>query len=171
MLKIIEASLAYENQIADFRAMFLNSGEGMNGTNGLRNFASPAKWVEHTQALKEGKIAELAPSTTFLAVRRTDDKLIGIGDVRHFLTPYLAEFGGHIGYCIYPDEREKGYGKAFLGSLIAVGKERGLDKILLICEKSNLPSGKIIEDHGGVRLSEYIAPDDKSINVRYQVTI
>lgn len=34
MLKIIEASLAYENQIADFRAMFLNSGEGMNGTNG-----------------------------------------------------------------------------------------------------------------------------------------
>ena len=51
-----------------------------------------------------------AVATTFFAIRRSDDKMLGMIDVRHELTvPFLREYGGHIGYAVRPSERRKGY--------------------------------------------------------------
>ena len=53
----------------------------------------------------------LVPATQFLFVRKSDDKLVGMIQVRHKFNDYLAKFGGHIGYSVRPEERRKGYSK------------------------------------------------------------
>ena len=40
--------------------------------------------------------------------------VVGVSVVRHYLTPALAQFGGHIGYGIRLTEQRKGYGTRLL---------------------------------------------------------
>ena len=56
------------------------------------------------------------PSTTFFAVRKEDEKIMGVIDVRHHIRrPILLEYGGHIGYAVRPTERRKEYASKILG--------------------------------------------------------
>lgn len=56
-------------------------------------------------------------SSTFLAIRKRDNKLIGFVDIRHELNEFLKSYGGHIGIGIRPTERRKGYGSIILRKL------------------------------------------------------
>jgi predicted acetyltransferase len=47
-----------------------------------------------------------------------DDKPVGMGKIRHFLTDRLLQEGGTLGYTIIPDERNKGYGTILLRELL-----------------------------------------------------
>ena len=55
--------------------------------------------------LPEGRV----PASVFFSIRKRDNKLVGIIDIRHELNDYLYNYGGHIGYSILPSERRKGY--------------------------------------------------------------
>lgn len=44
-------------------------------------------------------------------MRKSDNRILGIINIRHALNDYLLTYGGHIGYSIRPSERQKGYGK------------------------------------------------------------
>jgi len=89
-------------------------------------------------------------SSTFLAVRKNDGKLIGMIDVRHELNDFLQSFGGHIGLGIRPSERRKGYASKITLEGLNFCKKIGLQKVMLACYKDNLASRKTIEKCGGV---------------------
>lgn len=74
---------------------------------------------------------------------------VGIGKLRHYLNNSLREHGGHIGYCIRPVERGKGYGTIILRELLAKAEEKGIHEAMLTCNENNLPSRKVIEGNGG----------------------
>lgn len=107
------------------------------------------------------KIPEhLVTATQFLFIRKDDNKLVGMIQVRHYFNAYLEKFGGHIGYSIRPDERRKGYAKAMLKMVLPFCREIGLDKVLITCNDSNTGSEKTILANGGVYESNIHEPGE-----------
>lgn len=81
-----------------------------------------------------------------------DDRDYFIGEVaiRHRLNDALFLRGGHIGYVIRYDEWGKGYGTRMLKLALNKARERGLDKVLITCNDSNLASARVMEKNGCV---------------------
>ena len=57
--------------------------------------------------------------------------------------------GGHIGYEIRPSKRRLGYGTELLRMGLEKARQRGLQRVLLTCDETNLGSRKVIENNGG----------------------
>lgn len=97
------------------------------------------------------KSIDRCPGKTYFLIRKNDNKLIGMINIRHHLSPKMLVHGGHIGYGIRPTERRKGYNKInlYLGLLKAL-EEFNLDKVMLDCDVKNLGSDKTIQALGGV---------------------
>lgn len=90
------------------------------------------------------------PDTTFWFVE--NNELIGLGNVRHFLTTSLESYGGHIGYMIRPSKWNNGYGSLQLKLLLKEAAKLGIKDALLTCAVSNPASAKVMENNGGVRI-------------------
>jgi predicted acetyltransferase len=57
---------------------------------------------------------------------------------------------GHIGFGIRPSARRRGLATWALEQMLDTATELGLERVLIICEANNIPSAKVIENHGGV---------------------
>ncbi|MDD5602655.1 MAG: GNAT family N-acetyltransferase [Eubacteriales bacterium] len=90
----------------------------------------------------------------------------GIGKVRHYLNDRLRKRGGHIGYCIRPSQREKGFGNIILAELLKKAAGLGIPKALVTCSETNACSRKVIEHNGG----EYEGCDDGECRFRFKLT-
>jgi predicted acetyltransferase len=88
------------------------------------------------------------PSTEFWLI--DNDEFIGRTNIRHYLNDWLLQIGGHIGYWIRPSRRGKGYGTKILELGLQEAKKLGLANVLVTCDITNQPSGKVIETNGGV---------------------
>lgn len=101
------------------------------------------------------------PATTFFLY--VDGIPVGTANLRHFLTDALRVVGGHIGYCVSPKYRGKGYGKEMLRLMLDEAKKIGLDKVLITANSDNLASigvakanGCIITDQTSERVHMWI---------------
>ena len=74
---------------------------------------------------------------TFFAVRVSDNKIVGIVDLRYRLNDFLKDFG-NCGYSVRPSERRKGYATEILRQICLVAKEHGLKQLQLSVEKDNV---------------------------------
>ena len=92
--------------------------------------------------------AEHVPQTTYWL--RRDGYPVGLSKLRHTLNDALAVYGGHVGYCVRPVERGKGYGHVLLGSTLAQAHHLGIAQVLITTNRNNLPSRAMVERHGGV---------------------
>ena len=79
-----------------------------------------------------------------------DEEVIGFLALRHSLTAWLFEEGGHIGYSVRPSRRRQGHAQRALGLAVRRSAELGLDRVLLTCDDDNLASAGTIERNGGV---------------------
>ncbi|TQK44589.1 putative acetyltransferase [Streptomyces sp. SLBN-118] len=75
---------------------------------------------------------------------------LGRIQIRHRLTPFLREAGGHIGYGVRPGARRKGYATAMLRDALPCARSLGLDRVLLTCDTTNTASRKVIEANHGI---------------------
>ncbi|MCB9805640.1 GNAT family N-acetyltransferase [Candidatus Nomurabacteria bacterium] len=107
------------------------------------------------------------PNTTFWLV--DGDQFIGHVNIRHKLTEKLEKVGGHIGYAIRPSRQGQGYGNKILEMVIPKSKNLGLDKLLLVCNKDNIASNKIIKNNGGEFRDEIEVDGEKVF--RYWINI
>ena len=83
-----------------------------------------------------------------------DDKPVGIGKIRHALTPASRKNGGNIGYAISSDYRGKGYGNTILSLLLEKARKMNITEIVLTVDKYNYASKKVIEKNGGTLFDE-----------------
>jgi len=79
-----------------------------------------------------------------------DEEVVGFLALRHTLTAWLLEEGGHIGYSVRPSRRGQGHASAALGLAVRRSAELGLDRVLLTCDEPNIASARTIEGNGGV---------------------
>ena len=77
-------------------------------------------------------------------------EVVGRISLRHALTPWLLEVGGHIGYAVRPSARRRGHATRALALMLPVAAARGLDPVLVTCDEDNVASRKVIEANGGV---------------------
>jgi predicted acetyltransferase len=70
-------------------------------------------------------------------------------NVRHYLTPSLEAWGGHIGYCVAPTRRNKGVATRMLAAVLEPCRQLKIERALLTCDSENVASWKTIEANGG----------------------
>ena len=139
-------------EIRGYRDAMLAAGSSMDGTSGLQSYDEPAAWLAHVRALENEATcpANLVTATLYVAVRRTDGRIVGMIDLRHELNAHLAAIGGHIGYSVRPEERRKGYARWMLAQTLEKARARGIPRVLITCDDDNEGSRRTIEDNGGV---------------------
>ena len=170
---LVEPSDDYSEQIAEYKQAFLDANSSMDGCGPLRKSENPTAYIAECQkytkpdTLPEG----LVIATQFMYVRKADNRLVGMIQVRHYFNEYLSQFGGHIGYSIKPNERRKGYATSMLTAVLPYCKEIGLNKILICCIDGNIGSEKTILNNGGVYESTIYEQDEKCNLKRCWITL
>lgn len=152
----------YANQIAEYRQEFLNAGDSMDGCGPLRRLEDPEEYIKVCKDYESTKevCAKLVPATQFLFIRKSDNRLVGMIQVRHCFNDYLEKYAGHIGYSVRPCERRKGYAKQMLKMALPYCREIGLDQVLITCMDGNIGSEKTILANGGVYESTVHEPNE-----------
>jgi predicted acetyltransferase len=116
----------------------------------------------HAQALPETpRPGHFVPSTTLWYIDGSE--YLGRLAIRHYLNERLLEFGGHIGYDVAPGARRRGYATQMLAQGLPLAYRLGIEKALLTCKPTNVPSRRVIESNGGV------LEDEREGTLRYWV--
>lgn len=157
-------------QVMAYRQEFLDNGDDLAGTAGLRQAERYEDWQK--QALlgrfEETAGAGLVPATTFLALTG-EGRLVGMIQIRHRLSPYLRRVGGHIGYSVRQSERRKGYGAEMLALALEECRQMGLWRVLLTCDKRNIASARTMMKNGAVLENEL--EGGGRVTQRYWITL
>ena len=172
-LILIKPSASYAQQISEYRQEFLDADDSMYGCGPLRRIEDPLEYIKICEdyADPERVPAELVQATQLFLIRKSDDKLVGMIQIRHYFNDYLEKYAGHIGYSVRPSERRKGYAKAMLKAALPLCKEIGLDKVLISCIDGNIGSEKTILANGGVYESTVCEPKSNRNLKRFWITI
>ena len=108
--------------------------------------------------IRESGDGKWVPSTNYFLVGY-NDRILAMVDIRHDLTDYLHNVGGHIGYGVRPAERRKGYATWILAEALKKCGELGIDRVLVTCNEDNIGSAKTIEKNGGIEDKSFIEED------------
>lgn len=137
----------------DVWAMIREIGPGENGFHndgyGVPLSRFPA-FLAKLEDMRLGRVLPngYVPQTTFWVF--AGERPVGISKLRHRLTDALRRTGGHIGYCIRPTERRKGYGNQMLRETLVEARRLGIVQALITVNTDNAPSWRMIEANGGV---------------------
>lgn len=155
--KYVEPTLEHEQEALDFINEFYEYNSDINGTGGLQRFLN--NYPDWLKKLEEDRNRipneEKVPAVTYFLVRENDNRIIGMINIRLALNERLRKFAGHIGFCIRPTERRKGYNKINLYLGLKVCQQHNIKEVLMDCDKDNLGSAKTMQALGGVMVKEY----------------
>lgn len=163
----------YEKKAFEYIREFMEYNSEINGAGGLNRFNNYDEWLLKIEKdldysnIKEGRV----PSNTYFFVRRSDNKIIGMINIRHRLNEILINEGGHIGYSIRPTERKKGYATLMLKLALERCRELNLNKVLLTCSKANTASAKVIQKNNGILENEIYSETSAEVIQRYWINL
>lgn len=171
---LVAPSSEYADQVMQFKAEIItaNDADSFAGCSYLNHCDTYSDWLERLSRqenpalVPEGSV----PSNAYLAVRISDNRVVGIIDLRHHIDhPILGLWGGHIGYTVRPSERGKGYAREMLRLNLENCRALGLEKVMITCSPSNPASERTIIANGGV-FEKDVLVDGQTIR-RYWISL
>ena len=113
---------------------------------------------------------EKVPDSVYFLLDVERNILLGAVNIRHYLNDHLLQFGGHIGDGVRPSERRKGFATEMIRLSLIECRKLGIQRVLMVCDKTNVGSAKSIVKNGGV-LENEIADADGKIHQRYWIDL
>lgn len=169
-MKLIKPCLKFKQQVMNYKKEFIQNDDEMAGTSYLRTFDDYEEWLKfvldnESESTKHTDVT----ANVYLGIREEDNNLIGFLNIRHTLNEYLFNYGGHIGYSVKKEERNKGYAKEMLKFALEECHKIGIKKVLITCDSENIASAKTIMSCGGV--FENNVPEGELVTNRYWITL
>lgn len=169
MLKLIKLDSSYKDQLFEMMDEWSSTGEKIIPYSIRRKtYLDYEKYMEGFEEEEKG-IPGFVPCTTLFCLDSDSGIFVGAVNIRHYLNESLLLNGGHIGDGIRPSERRKGYATKMIGLALEECRNMKLDKILMVCDKSNIGSAKSIINNGGVLENEIEV--EGIMEQRYWVTL
>jgi predicted acetyltransferase len=163
----------YESKALEYIQELKEYHSEINGTGGLDGYSNYNEWLLKIERyldlpnIPEGRV----PANTYFFLRISDNKIIGMINIRHKLNEFLYNEGGHIGYSIRPTERQKGYATAMLKLGLERCRELNLKKVLITCNKENIASAKVIQNNNGILENEVYSETFSETIQRYWINL
>ena len=155
--KHVKPQIEHERQAIEYINEFYKYNSKINGVGGfdkyLENYST---WLQKLdEDIKREPTEEKVPSETFFLIRKNDNKIVGMINIRLELNENLKKIGGHIGYSIRPEERKKGYNKINLYLGLKECQKHGIKEVLMDCDKDNVGSAKTMQALNGILIKEW----------------
>ena len=181
-LKLEFPTLGRKNDALDFLREFEEEEVRPYGTNHLYTitkeygeFKSYEEWLVSCE--KDSKVpienwqCYGLPCKTYFLVRESDNRIVGMIDIRLTLNDHYWNDGGNISYCIRRSERRKGYNKVNLYLALKVCHEHGVEAVLLGCKKDNHGFSRTMRALGGRLLREYWSWCDNAMGQIFVINV
>ncbi len=153
-LKLVKLSKKYKKQLFEMMEEWSNTDEKIIPyairKNDYHDFDTYLKGLIE----EEKGLPGLVPSSTYFCLDTEKNIFIGAVSIRHNLNESLLKSGGHIGDGIRPYQRSKGLGTKMIALALEKCREMNIEKVLMVCDKSNIASSKTIIKNGGVLENE-----------------
>ncbi len=142
-----------------------------DGFSFLLGYEDATAWSEHVatwEARARGEvIAPLSVPGNYL-VAAVGGVIVGRASVRYGLNEFLFHEGGHIGYCVRPAYRRRGYASEILAQSLVLVRAAGVQDVLMTCDDTNVGSAAVIERAGGVLQNVVTSADGHAVR-RYWI--
>lgn len=171
-LMLVEPNMEYMEDAINYINECIESDGHCNGVGGLNRYLENYEgWLEYLEYSRNYVADEVrVPSLEYYLVRESDNRIVGMINIRLSLNERLENLGGHIGYSIRPSERRQGYNRINLYLALLVCQEYGLDRVVLDCNRDNLGSSRSMMALGGRLIREWYDNDEGECQ-RYEINI
>jgi predicted acetyltransferase len=159
-MRLVRPSIEWKNEHEDYMKEWDESRMTPSSFN-LDGYENYEAYLEALKYRERGE-GKWVPSTNYFLVDEKD-RVIAMVDIRHELTDYLRNVGGHIGYGVRPLERRKGYATLILAEALKKCDELGIQQVLVTCNADNIGSAKTILKNGGVEDKSFLEEDGTEI--------
>lgn len=154
-MKLIEPNIQFKTQYLAMLADWHQSKEHLVPFVLRFDTTDFEAFVQEINSYKTKKDPGFVHHSTFWLLT-DDDTIVGVVNIRHYLTEKLLIVGGHIGFGIRPSYRRQGYATKILALSLVEAKKIGIEKVLVTCDKDNIASAKVILKNGGVLWKEHL---------------
>lgn len=172
-LKLEEPTKQRKRDAIEYIKEFHKYNSQPNGSGGLHRYLNNYNgWLKKLKIDGIRPVTEVSvPALTYFLVRQSDNKIVGMVNIRLALNESLKLLAGHIGYSIRPTERRKGYNKINLYLALKVCGEHNIGEVILDCKKGNIGSEKTIQALGGSFQKEFYSEQEESYIERYTIDV
>lgn len=154
-LILIKPSKEYKNLIVDMLDEWVEYNQTHITNHSPAAIFYPYKddfdaYIKHFEEGETNPREGLVPATTYFALDKERNIIVGACQIRHYLNEKLRNGGGHIGDGVRPSERRKGYATEIIALAVKKCKEMDIDEIMISCLEDNIGSRKSILNNGGI---------------------
>ena len=170
-LELVFPTKEMQKEIEEYVQEFYDNGDTLNGIGGYTRINNFDIWLDkvNKDLSKKTISQERIPATLYFTRRKSDKRIVGNLQIRHYLDEKLLKYGGHIGDSVRPSERKKGYATEQIRLALKKCKELGIDRVMMDCDKSNIASAKSIMNNSGILENEVMI--DGELNQRYWISL
>lgn len=167
-LRLVKLSPKYRRHLTDMMDAWYASGEKIIPYAIRRlDYRDFDRYLENLEIRDAGD--GLVPDSTYFCLDEERDKFVGAVNIRHCLNEKLLLDGGHIGDGVLPEERGKGIATRMIAMALAECRKLGIERVLMVCDKDNIPSARTIQKNGGILENEPVV--DGVIQQRYWIDL